>query len=293
LALLGGAGPGPGGQSARPQPPAADPLIRLNAEFRRDYARARAAMLAAAGPVIVVDGDRLVLRRGKERTAVEAVPAVYDRLKAVAHAPLAAYLLLAGGEQGFDDERLDDFRRLRDRTAAVARVLGEYGFSPTQLERQKKLLQETDAVLAAALQQRRFVAERRTAFARHMAPLVLANVTDAARAQIDGYQAQVTRWRRQMSAEEWARLRVVVIGSPMPRRANVAVQYFARLLGEAGEGKRIVYAESLDEARGLNLLGTHLLDRKIATDFFDDPRRMDRDLLGDAAAEYLRTLKLE
>ncbi len=84
------------------------------------------------------------------------------------------------------------------------------------------------------------------------------------------------------------------MGSQMPRKDNLAVQYFARLLGETGEGRRIIYAEAIfDEHRALNLLGTHLLDREIAASFFDDPLRMNRDLLGDAAAEYLRTLKID
>jgi hypothetical protein len=67
-----------------------------------------------------------------------------------------------------------------------------------------------------------------------------------------------------------------------------ATQYFARLLGENGEGKRIVYAESIfEESRALNLLGAHLLDTRIGSAFFDDAGRMHRDLLSDAAREYL------
>jgi hypothetical protein len=87
---------------------------------------------------------------------------------------------------------------------------------------------------------------------------------------------------------------VVVIGSALPRKDNVAVQYFARLLGVPGEGPRLVYAESLwDEARAVNLLGTHELDTAIGSAFFADPRRMHRDLLADAAAEHLKRLNFD
>jgi hypothetical protein len=66
------------------------------------------------------------------------------------------------------------------------------------------------------------------------------------------------------------------------------VQYFARLLGEEGEGQRIVYAEAIfDESRALDLLGTRLIDTRIGTAFFEDASRMHRDLLSDAAREYL------
>ena len=39
-----------------------------------------------------------------------------------------------------------------------------------------------------------------------------------------------------LSDAEWKSLRVIVQGSAQPRKGHLAVQYFARLLGEAGEG---------------------------------------------------------
>jgi hypothetical protein len=78
------------------------------------------------------------------------------------------------------------------------------------------------------------------------------------------------------------------MGSAMPRQGQIVVQYFAKLLGEPGEGRRIIYAEGLwTEDRALDLLGKHLLDGAIGRDFFGDDRRMMRDLLADAAKEYL------
>jgi len=44
------------------------------------------------------------------------------------------------------------------------------------------------------------------------------------------------------------------------------------------------------EQKALNLLATHQLDSEIAVAFFNDPERMERDLLSDAAAEYLKTV---
>ena len=80
----------------------------------------------------------------------------------------------------------------------------------------------------------------------------------------------------------------------MPRQNHLAVQYFAKLLGEQGEGARIVYAESLfTESQALKRLGTHVLDTQIGRDMFGDPWRMHRDLLGVAAAEYLDQLSFD
>jgi hypothetical protein len=98
-------------------------------------------------------------------------------------------------------------------------------------------------------------------------------------------------WKHRLTDADWRRLRVIVMGTQLPRRGNLAVQYFARLFGETGEGDRVVYAEAIfDEARALDLLGTRLLDTRIGTAFFDDPSRMHRDLLSDAARAYLDEL---
>ena len=84
---------------------------------------------------------------------------------------------------------------------------------------------------------------------------------------------------------------VIVQGTQPPRKDNLAVQYFARLLGEPGEGRRILYAEAIfDEARALALLGTRGLDTRLGADLFADPGRFHRDLLGDAAKKYLDEL---
>jgi hypothetical protein len=101
-------------------------------------------------------------------------------------------------------------------------------------------------------------------------------------------------WRKEMTPEEWTRLRVIVMGSALPRRGNLAVQYFARLLGEKSESPRLVYAESVwEEDRALRLLATYMLDTGVGVAFFDDPLRMHRDLLADAATEYIKQLKFE
>ena len=119
----------------------------------------------------------------------------------------------------------------------------------------------------------------------------MANVAEAARAELDALHRQVGAWKSQMTEEEWKGVSVVILGSPMPRKENVAVQYFARILGEPGEGRRITFAESIrDESKALDLMATRTLDTGIGVDFFNDPLRMHRDLLSDAAKDYLPLL---
>jgi phage/plasmid primase-like uncharacterized protein len=87
-----------------------------------------------------------------------------------------------------------------------------------------------------------------------VAPLLLANATDAARAQIDGLHAAFEPWRKQLSAEEWARLYVLVLGSKMPRAGNLQFSCFTCAMGQEAIDKRLVYAEGIFTADGAKQL---------------------------------------
>lgn len=274
----------------------ADALASLNAAFRDTYARTRTIQLETAGPLILLNGDQLVLFRGKERRAADVIPRLYHDLKAVSHLTLAIFVTLSpaverGGELLLEEEPI--LSRLESLARKARDNLEGRDFTPTQIERQRKILdasiQFLEKVLPPRQLQPKIKAEDLQEFTRRMAPEVLANAYDASRAQIDATSAQVGAWRKTLRPGEWEKLRVVVVGGQMPRKGNIAVQLFAKILNEPGEGKRIIYAEALfEEERALKLAGTHTLDRKVAIYFFDDSERMHRDLLSDAAEKYLK-----
>ena len=280
----------------KPQPAAAqaaDPLLELNAEFRQAYARARQDLLARSGPVLVVQGDNLILIRNGKRLKARAVPKLYHMFKAVAHVPLAVYVLLAmQGDGPLGAQRLTELRTYRKRLVQTAASLKERGFTEAELKRQQTIFAASLKFLDQTLREKKVQSSTLTAFARAMAPLVLANAADAARVQIDGVDKQVKAWRAEVAPAEWKRLHVLILGPALPRKGNVTVQYFARLLGERGEGQRIIYTEGIFEVpRALQSLGTRLLDTRIGADFFGDEQRMHRDLLADAAEAYLKDNK--
>ncbi len=129
------------------------------------------------------------------------------------------------------------------------------------------------------------------AFTHDMAQPVLENSREAARAQLDAIHALVSAWRCDLSPQEWSRLHVVIVGPHMPRENLTVIQYFLRLLHEPAEGGRVVYAEALwEEPKALDLLATHVLDGSVGEAFFGEPMRMHRDMLGNAAGQYIPTL---
>jgi hypothetical protein len=272
----------------------ADPLIALNESFRGAYAAGRKETLRQTDPVILVEGDTVVLRRKGKRLAQPYTPPVYHDLKAVAHVPLAVFVLLAPyGDGSLSDDRMAVVRRYRELIPAARAEVAKRGFTGAVLDRQYKLIDESSAFLDDVLARKEAKTTDVATFTRRMGPVVLENATEAARAQIDGLHAQVMAWRKEMTPDEWRRLRVVVMGSHMPREGNLAMQYFTRVLDEPVDDRRLMYAESVwDEEPAMKLVGTSVLDTRIGADFFGDDLRMHRDLLADAAKAYVKQLAL-
>lgn len=274
-----------------PQPVPSDPLQLLNGAFRSAYDLRRQAHLQGDGPIVLLMGDTLTLVRGSERTAVAVTPPAYHQLKSVCHAALGAYLLLDGAAEPLPDERVAEIEAFRSQVVAVREALPLYDFDAAVLPRQQQVLDRSAAILEQAIRDRACSGEARRQFAREMATPLMANVSDAARLQIDAVHAQMLTWNQELPEGDWSRLRAVVVGSQLPRAGSLGVQYFARLFGVPGEGDRVIYAEGLsEEDKALRLAGTHVLDRELAEDFFADPTRMNRDLLSDGANAYLDQL---
>jgi hypothetical protein len=268
---------------------ARDSFEAADLEFLTSYSGARAVTLARLDPLIVVEMDSLVLVHSGKRIECKVIPPLYHRLKAVSHLPLAIYVSLAPyGDGPLDDDRLARLRALKSRVAAVIGSLERSGLSTDQNQRSRSMLDRCATFLDGVIAARKYSAVDLKTLTRSSGPVVLANAGDAARAQIDAYHKQVAAWRHDLRPEEQSKLRVLVLGKQMPRKHNVAVQYFAKLLGDTGESRRLVYAEELSgEQQGLNLLATHQLDSELSEAFFENPDRMEIDLLGNAASVYV------
>jgi hypothetical protein len=92
-----------------------------------------------------------------------------------------------------------------------------------------------------------------------------------------------------LSDKERRGLQVVVAGDHQARARNLGMQYFEKRFGESpGQERRVTYGEGMQNAEeALVLIGKRRVDRAIATAFFGDGERLQRDVLGDAAATLL------
>ena len=273
----------------------ADPLVTLNDAFRGEYSRAKREALSKVGPLIIVEGSHIVLVRNGKRTEAQIQPPIYQSLKAVAHIPFAVFLMFDQSDFGqLTEGRVAELRNYRKLIVNAQSSLGDRGFSDSQLQRQKKIIDDSLAFLDAAIENRQVQKTALDEFARQMTPVLLENVDEAARAELDALHSHVSEWRHQMTPDEWKALHIIVMGAHMPRDEEITMQYFERLLDEPVEGRRIIFAEGLwEEPRALDLLGTHLVDGSTGAAFFGEFMRMHRDLLSDAARVYIQNTLLK
>jgi hypothetical protein len=272
-----------------------DPLVTLNNAFRGEYTRAKTEALSKIGPLIIVEGTNAVLVRNGKRTEAQIQPPIYQALKAVAHVPFAVFLMFDQSDFGpLTEERVAELRDYRKLIVDAQSSLGDRAFSDSQLQRQQKIIDDSLAFLDAAIDNRQAQKVGLDDFARQITPVLLQNVDEAAKAELDALHSHVTEWRHQMTPDEWKALHVVVMGAHMPRDEEITMQYFERLLNEPEEGRRIIFAEGLwEEPRALDLLGTHLVDGSTGAAFFGEFMRMHRDLLSDAAKVYIQNTLLK
>lgn len=277
-------GQGPGGESAK------DPLLdTLNSEFRVQYQQALAATLAQAGPLILEEGDNLILVHNGERATVLVKPVEYHELKAVAHIPLALFVMLSFPQEArLTDGRRESLRGYRELMEKARATLPGRHFTPEQSARQQEIFSASFELLDDVLAEGCVKPQKLAAFTRQIGPLLLANVADATALEMRELYATTAAWQKLLTPAEWNALHMVMIGPHMPRAQECSIQFFERLFREPEEGKRIIYAEALwNEKDALNLLATHEVDEAAGAAFFGDPMRMHRDLLADAAKTYL------
>jgi hypothetical protein len=104
---------------------------------------------------------------------------------------------------------------------------------------------------------------------------------------------------KDFTEDEWKALHVVVIGTHQARERSLHMLYFQALLGEPGPvEERVIFCELLftgktdPSLKARELLGTHLLDERASADMLGDAKRLQYDILGDAATGYIPKLKL-
>lgn len=268
------------------------PLDAVNDGFHASYDEARASA-RHDGPVFVVLADALVVFHHAQRKAFSFAPRAFHVIKSAAHAPIMLYAMYEREQAPTRDQLLEARRRLASATAMAESAALDPELSETALEDVRCVLQAcgeaVDRLLAESPPQ-----EVLDALASRMGVYLLRMAQEATALQLRALHAHTERALELLSPAERVALHVVVAGDHQARVRSLAMQYYKRRLPEPqGAETRVSYAEGVsDERAAFALVGTQRLDRQIARAFFGEERRLQRDILGDAAAEQLASFEL-
>ncbi len=277
-----------------------DNLDRLDKRFTEIYEAARARVLEGQKQkalIVINDDDLLLFRTGHGVERFPGLrPPLYVKMKTLGHMPLAVYCLL----HDVTDAPLSDMRRAAiasyramlescagdlDTSAEIAR-----GFLPGP----NGILRKVCAILDTAITDRQVSQAQLAAFARDVCDEILPVLSAAARVQLEACHMHILQIRQEhLSPEQWAELRVLVLGPYMARQGQNFLQYFSKLLDTPMQGdKRLVYFDGDDLDTALARLGTTILDAEASAAIFADADRLHRDVLADATTQYLAALTL-
>jgi len=283
------------------------PLRALHSVFRSAYDRARDAEIAGMSPLVVARfSDLYLIRDGQVIAQGKGIPGKYHLLHRTAHVPLVMFCAgLGAGGGALTPERRSELERYAVLLASAREDLGNYGFSNAEIAAQELLIDESRRFIGDALQTGAILPRALIAYRTRVAAAMMLLADLAGAAQVDATHELLSSWRGLVSDEEWARLRVVIVGPRQPRHNYAATQYFAAVFGGdrnsvfPGETDRVFYVESLtfdpkDRAflSEKKAVATIVLDRQASSALFNDPYRMSIDVMADGAARRIGELDL-
>jgi len=285
-------------------------LAEINQTFHKDYNQLINGICYTFGDtegptVLLLTNTNLILYHNGKREEHEYIPPIYHQEKAIDHHPLALYLTLKEKE---GQELTDDLREfLTDRLAFLKEAKDflekpkddvvanqqceEKDSTKNVVVNRKCLLKNSIDYIEEVLKVKEepIDGDKLKTYVSKISPRIVGLINSAAAEQLQFLNGQIKNLIANNKSPDY----VVISAVHQARHGEVVTQYFEHVFnefqGDAAEREdRIVYAESIfDETAALRLLAAHILDRKIGSAFFRNPRRLQRDALMDAASFWL------
>jgi hypothetical protein len=283
--------------------PPNEPFAAFNAGFHESYTRLVEQVLAQLGdsvPVLVLIGDDATLLCDGGEKREQVIPARYHELKAIGHLAFGIQLTLMTNESGHltdltANELHQKRAQIREAQAAV-NAWSACASSSAIMKAPAELLCRARTLVDRVLAEGVVDFERLGEHIRALAAHALETAQLAVCIELEQLHALLGRWRNDLGERRWAGLYVVICGAHQPRYREAACQYFGRLLHEADgsaaeQEDRLVYAEGLcDVDAAVDLLARHIVDQRASNILFGNRRRLQEDLLADAANAEVRKL---
>ena len=284
---------------ARAFPPHNGLLAAINVGFHETYTRLVEQVLAQLGdsvPVIVLIGDDARLLCDGDEQREQVIPTRYHELKALAHLAFGVQLtLMANGSGRLTELTANELHEKRAQIREAQAIADNASSTPT-VKASAELLCRARTLVDSALSEGVVDFDRLQEHVRALTSHALEIAQLAVCIELEQLHALVGRWRNHLGERRCAGLYVVICGAHQPRYREATCQYFGRLFHQPeGSGAqledRLVYGEGLcDVDSALDLLARHIVDQRASNLLFGDRRRLQEDLLADAASTEVRKL---
>jgi len=288
---------------ARKLPPPNEPFAEINVSFHETYTRLVEQILAQLGdivPVIVLIGDDATLLCDNTEQREQVIPPRYHELKALGHLAFGVQLtLMANGSGRLTELTANELHAKRAQireTQTIINASSTCASYSAKVKAPAELLCRARALVDRVLEEGAVDFERLHEHVRALASHALETAQLAVCIELEQLHALLGRWRSDLGEELWSGLYVVICGAHQPRYREATCQYFGQLLHQptgygAEREDRLVYAEGFcDVNAALDLLARHIVDQRASNLLFGDRRRLQEDLLADAARTEVRKL---
>lgn len=278
---------------------ASETISQMNNDFHQAYASRVEDILQKTGapggiPVILNLGGRFIFKHNGQSESMDVSSTRFHTIKAFSHAFFATDLILQHLNDGaLPIDRKEKLAVLQQHLRKAVAEINQLDLSDKEKTLVSNLAEHNLSYIHHLLKNNQFSAQANQAFFSENNKELEKIIKAAAKIELTLMDQTVNRWLDTLTVDECAKLGVVVATAHQARADELSLQYFSRKFGyQYGQGAQhekdfVVLEGKFDEASALQLLARHYLDREAATTIFDDPERLQSDVLGPAAHDIL------
>ncbi|MDF1757579.1 MAG: hypothetical protein P1U74_04710 [Legionellaceae bacterium] len=238
-------------------------------------------------PLIIAWGDKLSLYHDDKTQDYPITPPNYTSLKGISHVILATFAIFDPINQF--PKNIDASKNYLAELQEINNKIDKLPMTTEQRQRQKQIVHKTIVLLNRGIKEEKISKKTVKNYFKSIKALIMQNVEDAAVEKLKLISNQMAKIQQQLTIPEQQKLFVVIPVSKMPRTHYILGQYFSKYLNVPTDSPRLIFAEGITDVNEIfKLVGQWQTDNKLSYSFFNKPHKMDQDLLGDAAEEYLK-----
>lgn len=191
-------------------------VIAVDTAMQKNYSILKSELIGHLSPVIVVQNDGqggtfTLVYEGTQET-VQPVPQLFQLVKSVSHTPLGIYVIIAPYlKQSHVKDWIQPLETFKSTLKEALENLPDAELPEHALQSCTKVLEGGIKFIKDSIKADRFSIESFQAFTASVQGDIQTNMSYAAKAQVDGVEALLERWRKKLGPEQWKKTYAIVL----------------------------------------------------------------------------------